>query len=195
MNTFASHCKGNLLKSIRPLNPCTKHKWLRNGNLIPNWLCMCGHTNLYFLLTLRATAGTEGRERHSRLPGNSNWPRVPHRLPLSPNSPLNKSSLVEPPPTSVPFQRGRVTTTAAGPNLCRCSDAGISVSKQPRLTIHPSGGERDFLAWPRGSWLGGGFNHYLLKTAWSLTRGPQRRCLLHASHLEATDVHQRHVEG
>ncbi len=65
-----------------------------------------------------------------------------HHLPLSPNSPLNKSSLVEPPPNFVPFQRGRATTTAAGSNLGRCSDAGISVSKQPRLTIHPSGGER-----------------------------------------------------
>lgn len=62
------------------------------------------------------------KERHSRLPGNSNWPREPYHLPLYPNSLLNKSSLVEPPPTTVPFHRGRVTTTAAGPNLCRCSD-------------------------------------------------------------------------
>lgn len=117
---------------------------------------MCGH-NFHFLLTLRATAVRDRKERegHSRLPGNSNWPRVSHHLPLSPNYPLNKSSLVEPPPTFVPFQRGRVTTTAAGLNLGRWSDAGISVSKQPRLTIHPSGGERDFLACPKRSWLRG----------------------------------------
>lgn len=38
------------------------------------------------------------KERHSRLPGNFNWPREPYHLPLYPNSLLNKISLVEPPP-------------------------------------------------------------------------------------------------
>lgn len=90
------------------------------------------------------------KERHSRLLGNYNWPREPYHLPLYPNSLLNKSSLVEPPPNTVPFHRGRVTTTAAGPNLCRCSDPGTLGPK-----IHPSGGERDFLTWPRGGGLGG----------------------------------------